>query len=91
MQYVSAKTLLKYNISNHFKFSIPTNSIIFSFHHNQIIIFLSNSNLIIFPYNIKLYILILLIIMIFRDILSALAFGYFFPYSNCIFHILSTK
>ena len=56
MQYVSAKTLLKYNMSDHFRFSIPTNSIIFSFRHNQIIVFLSNAGLMTFPYNIRSYI-----------------------------------
>ena len=56
MQYVSAKTLLKYNMSDHFRFSIPTKSIIFSFCHNQIIVSLSNAGLMTFPYDIRSYI-----------------------------------
>ena len=56
MQYVSAKTLLKYNMSDHFRFSIPTNSIIVSFRHNQIIVFLPNAGLMTFPDNIRSYI-----------------------------------
>ena len=56
MQYVSANTLLSSNMSDHFRFYIPTNSLIFSFRHNQIVGFLPNAGLMTFPYNIRSYI-----------------------------------